>query len=67
MQTPDGHKFEPQFHTRASLNAKENLTHGLYEELRLLPEGSPRIEEIQGEMAEIFAQVPVPDGITNID
>jgi len=66
VKTPEGHKFELQFHTEASFNAKEHLTHGLYEEMRVLPEGSPRIEEIQREMAEIFSQVPVPDGVSEI-
>lgn len=67
VQTPDGHKFELQFHTEASFNAKEHLTHALYEELRLLPDGSPRAMEIQQEMNEIFAQVPVPEGVTDIE
>ena len=67
VETPDGHKFELQFHTEASFNAKEHLTHGLYEEMRLLPEDSPRRAEIVQEQNRIFAEIPVPSGVTEIE
>ena len=38
FKTPRGYEFELQFHTKASLDAKES-THKLYEEARILPKG----------------------------
>lgn len=65
--TPDGHQFELQFHTESSFNAKEHLTHNLYEEKRLLEESDPRIDEIDSEMNAIFDTVPKPQGVSDIE
>ena len=65
---PDtGQRFEVQFHTRISFEAKQ-LTHGAYERLR--SEQADALEELVLEafQKKVAAEVPVPlgaDGITD--
>ncbi|WP_067819057.1 hypothetical protein [Nocardia inohanensis] len=56
-----GQVFEVQFHTPESFDAKM-ATHGLYDEIRLLPEGDPRRVELEAQQNEIFNSVPHPPG-----
>ncbi|MBW1598715.1 ATP nucleotide 3'-pyrophosphokinase [Streptomyces sp. JJ38] len=60
-----GHKFEVQLHTPASKWAAE-LTHPLYEELRLPSTSPERKAELAAEQARIFAAVPVPAGAAEL-
>ncbi|UGT39677.1 hypothetical protein LTV02_26935 [Nocardia yamanashiensis] len=59
--TETGQVFEVQFHTPESFQAKME-THGLYDEIRLLPEGNPRRAELEARQNEIFDSVPHPPG-----
>ena len=64
---PDsGQRFEVQFHTRISFEAKQ-LTHGAYERLR----SEPKPDEFEQMVLEAFekkvtAEVPVPPGAADI-
>lgn len=60
-----GQVFEVQFHTPESFDAKM-VTHGLYDEIRLLPEGHPRRVELERQQDEIFNNVPHPPGSENL-
>jgi uncharacterized Zn-binding protein involved in type VI secretion len=51
--SPEGQVFELQFHTPESFNVKQNLTHGLYEELRILPNDSPKRVELEQQIINI--------------
>lgn len=53
FRSPDGQVFELQFHTPESFNVKQNMTHGLYEELRILPEDSPKRIELKKQITKI--------------
>jgi uncharacterized Zn-binding protein involved in type VI secretion len=53
FRSPEGQVFELQFHTPESFNVKQNLTHGLYEELRILPNDSPKRAELQQQITNI--------------
>lgn len=63
--SPDGQPFELQFHTPESFNVKQNLTHGIYEEYRLLPADSPRAAELQKQLTEISNTIPNPPGLAD--
>ena len=65
LKTPGGYVFELQFHTPASYNAKEEA-HKNYEAIRdpaTSPEERNRLEEFS---RDLFRQVPVPDGATEL-
>jgi hypothetical protein len=61
-----GVRFEVQFHTQISFEAKQ-LTHGVYERLRRqeTPDSErPELEELQH---QVGAKIPVPPGATDIE
>jgi hypothetical protein len=64
-----GVRFEVQFHTEASLEAKE-LTHRAYERIRSIMEPSPETDREAAELEEfqsrVNAKVPVPPGVSGI-
>jgi hypothetical protein len=64
--TPEGQRFEVQFHTTESFHAKQHVTHGAYERLR-----NPRItdeerQELEAFQREVSSWIQVPNGTTNI-
>jgi len=65
-----GVTFEVQFHTRASLEAKE-LTHKAYEHIRSVTEQTPEADQETSELKEFQRQVnsmiPIPPGVADID
>ncbi|HKX29540.1 MAG TPA: hypothetical protein VJ302_17755 [Blastocatellia bacterium] len=69
FRSPEGQVFELQMHTPESFNVKQNLTHEVYEELRLLPEDSPRAAELKQQIVDISNDnIPRPpniDGVKN--
>lgn len=65
-ETPQGFKFEVQFHTSSSYSAKEGGTHALYEQQRLLPPRSEAYESLTRQQNEIFATVPTPPGAATL-
>ena len=59
IESPTGQRFELQFHTADSFQAKTE-THVLYEEQRRADTTPARRDELQREMDRRFDQVPVP-------
>lgn len=70
LEPRSGVRFEVQFHTQASLEAKE-LTHQAYERIRTITESTPTAERETAEL-RLFQQrtnsvIPVPPGVSDID
>jgi hypothetical protein len=64
--TPDGGRFELQFHTRESFYAKEQLTHPPYRRLRQQSTTPAERAELLAFQREVCAAVPQPSGIWQI-
>lgn len=60
-----GQLFEVQFHTQASLDAKEE-THGAYEQLRCLPADDAEVGKLHAYQREVTARIPTPPGASDI-
>ena len=60
-----GQTFEVQFHTQASLDAKEE-THWAYERLRSLPEDDEQVRDLHAYQREVTSKVPIPPGAPEI-
>lgn len=62
--------FEVQFHTRASLEAKE-LTHKAYERIRSItrqtPEADRETAELRDFQRQVNAEIPIPPGATEYE
>jgi len=70
LEPRSGVRFEVQFHTQASLEAKE-LTHEAYERIRSITEPTPETER-EAEELEVFqskanAQVPIPPDVSAVE
>jgi hypothetical protein len=64
--TPEGQRFEVQFHTAESYNAKHEVTHSSYERLRNpLTEDEER-SELEALQQEVSSWVTVPEGAREI-
>jgi hypothetical protein len=61
-----GVRFEVQFHTRASFEAKQ-LSHPAYERLRNPQTTRSEIRELEDFQRQVFARVAVPCGATGIE
>jgi len=61
--------FEVQFHTRASLEAKE-LTHKAYERIRSITDQTPEADQETSELKEfqrrVNSMIPIPPGVADI-
>jgi hypothetical protein len=64
--TPEGQRFEVQFHTPESFHAKQEVTHDSYEKVRNYLTGKRELSELHSFQREASSKVPVPDGATNI-
>ena len=64
--TPEGDRFELQFHTSESFFAKESLTHDAYERIRDQKTTKSELDELRTYQREVCAAVPAPDGIGDI-
>jgi hypothetical protein len=64
--TPDGQRFEVQFHTAESYHAKQEVTHRIYERLRspLTPDDERR--ELRSFQREVCQWISIPEGATAI-
>ena len=60
-----GQLFEVQFHTQASLDAKEE-THGAYEQIRSLPDDDAEVGKLHAYQREVTAKIPIPPGAPGI-
>jgi hypothetical protein len=65
-----GVMFEVQFHTQASLEAKE-LTHNAYERIRSITDQTPEADRETAELKEfqrrVNSMIPIPPGVADID
>jgi hypothetical protein len=57
--------FEVQFHTRASLEAKEE-THSAYEGIRSLPDDDEEVAQLHAYQRQVTSKVPIPPGAPDI-
>ncbi len=62
-ETPDGGRFELQFHTRESYFAKEQLTHPSYKRLRSPETDWDEIGELEEFQLLVSSAVPKPDAV----
>jgi hypothetical protein len=58
--------FEVQFHTRASLEAKE-MTHQAYERIRGVTTTERETEELKDFQRQVNAKIPIPQGATEYE
>jgi hypothetical protein len=61
----NGQIFEVQFHTQASLDAKEE-THWAYKRLRSLPEDEEEVRELNAYQRVVTSKVAIPPGALEI-
>ena len=70
LEPQSGVRFEVQFHTQASLEAKE-LTHQAYERIRTVTESTPSTERETAELKlfqdRVSSVIPIPPRVSDID
>jgi hypothetical protein len=70
LEPKSGVRFEVQFHTQASFEAKE-LTHKAYERIRSITETTPEADRETAELKEFQrranSMIPIPPGVVDID
>lgn len=59
--TPDGQRFEIQFHTPESFHAKHDMTHKAYERLRRPGVGPAERQELMDFQKLVSSYIPIPD------
>jgi hypothetical protein len=64
-RTAEGQKFEVQFHTAESFEAKQ-LTHGAYERLRNTLTDKREMRELRAFQRQVAGRIPVPDLVGGI-
>jgi hypothetical protein len=64
--TPDGNRFEVQFHTRESYHAKQEVTHDAYERIRNPLTSRAERTELKSFQSEVTSWIPIPDGAEDI-
>ena len=60
--TPDGERFELQFHTPESYHAKQEVTHEAYERERNPLTSQKELQELKAFQREVSSWIPVPRG-----
>lgn len=64
--SPDGYEFELQFHTQESFDLKQGELHKLYEQQRILPNGSKEWLKLQEEMTKFSGSLRKPKNIGKV-
>lgn len=64
--TPEGQRFEVQFHTAESFHAKQYVTHDTYERIRNPRTTSDERAELKEFQREVCSYIQVPDGARDI-
>jgi len=64
--TPEGRRFELQFHTPESYHAKQEVTHKAYERIRNRMTTSTERAELNAFQREVSSWIPVPEGANNL-
>ena len=65
--TPEGQRFEIQFHTAESFHAKQQATHWSYERLRNPLTNDAERAELRSYQREVCSWISAPDGVTTIE
>ena len=60
VTSPNGYKFELQFHTPESFEVKPDKNHPLFEEWRVLDPASTRAKELEKQMIENGNKITKP-------
>ena len=64
--TPEGQRFEVQFHTPDSFHAKQHVTHAAYERIRDRLTSDAERAELKSFQREISSRIGIPDGAPDI-
>jgi hypothetical protein len=64
--TPEGQRFEVQFHTPDSFHAKHHVTHDAYERIRNPATSRAELRELHAFQREVFSLIEVPEGAADI-
>jgi hypothetical protein len=64
--TPEGQRFEVQFHTPESFHAKQYITHDAYERIRNPLVSDEERAELKAFQREVASRIQIPDGATDI-
>jgi hypothetical protein len=64
--TPEGQRFEVQFHTSESFHAKQTITHASYERLRNPLTRDEERQELMAFQQEVCSWIATPEGVTDI-
>jgi hypothetical protein len=64
--TPEGQRFEVQFHTPESFDAKQTVTHASYERLRNTLTSDDERWELMAFQQEVCSWITRPEGVTDI-
>ena len=64
--TPEGQRFEVQFHTPDSFHAKHQVTHLAYERIRDPTTSRAELRELHAFQREVSSWIQVPDGAADI-
>jgi len=64
--TPEGQRFEVQFHTPESYHAKQEITHEAYERIRNPLTNDDERSELKAFQREVTSWIPVPEGAKDI-
>jgi hypothetical protein len=65
--TPEGRRFEVQFHTSESFHAKQHVTHEAYERARNPLTSRAELAGIERFQREVSSRIPAPDSAADID
>ena len=64
--TPEGQRFEVQFHTRESFHAKHEVTHQAYERLRCIQTSRAERLDLKAFQRDVSSWIPVPGRVMEI-
>ncbi len=68
VESPEGQKFELQYHTRDSFDLKDGEMHKLYEQWRLIPDPeSPEAIALNDRMLQLADSLPRPENISSVE
>ena len=65
VKSPNGQKFEIQYHTPESYLAKDAM-HGLYEKWRIMDKSSLEAVELRKQMYQISSRMKIPKNISEV-
>jgi hypothetical protein len=64
--TPEGHRFEVQFHTPESFHAKHHVTHLAYARIRTHTRSRAELRELHAFQKAVSSWIQIPDGAADI-